>query len=352
MKQRSHTAMLVLTALIWGIAFVAQSKGGEYLSAYAFNGLRFLLAALALLPVILLSDLRSDSIQHKQDPESLFLISFIRPSRTFGGNGIPRVNSRASNPNHLIFLNMRHTSQTKDLWLAGILTGTLLCIASTLQQLGLNLGASAGKAGFLTTIYIIIVPILSFAAFRKQIHVQVWISVAIALAGLYLLCIDRSFSLMASDLLLIGCAFVFALQILSIDRFASKLDGLKLSAIEFLTCGILSSIVMIFTDILPRGFSRTFSSLLQPDAWIPLLYAGILSSGIGYTLQVFAQKEVEPAIASLIMSLESVFSVLAGWLILGQTLSQKELVGCVLVFVAVLLAQLPSFHVQPLRKSS
>lgn len=229
------------------------------------------------------------------------------------------------------------------LWRSGTILGILLCIASLLQQEGIALGASAGKAGFITATYIVLVPVLSLIVFRKKTRPVIWIGVAIALVGLYLLCLNRAeLSLHLSDVLLILCALAYAFQILAIDRYSPRFDALKLSAIQFLTCGILASLVMVFADIRPVGLSAWAAPFASWGAWIPLLYAAILSSAVGYTLQIVGQKGLNPTVASLLMSLESVFAALAGWLLLRQHLTPRELLGCALVFVAVLLAQLPA----------
>lgn len=306
-KSWKHSLLLTLTALIWGVAFVAQSEGSNYMGSSTFTGLRFLIAAAALYPFIALTR--------------------KTPGQAGGDAGVMPGSGRAS------------------LWRSGTILGALLCVASLLQQEGIAQGASAGKAGFITATYIVLVPILNLLLFKKKTSPVIWVGVAVALAGLYLLCIDKeSFSLRLSDLLLILCALGYSFQILAIDRFSPRFDALKLSAIQFLSCGVLASIVMVFTDIRPVGLVAWGAAFTSWNAWIPLLYAAILSSAVGYTLQVIAQKGLNPTVASLLMSLESVFAALAGWLILRQSLTPRELLGCALVFAAVLLAQLPVSH--------
>lgn len=300
-----HALLLTLTALIWGVAFVAQTEGSHFMGSSTFTGLRFLIAAATLYPFIVLVK--------------------KTPGQAGGDAGARPGSDRAS------------------LWRSGTILGVLLCVASLLQQEGIALGASAGKAGFITATYIVLVPVLNLMVFRKKTRPVIWIGVAIALAGLYLLCLDKaSLSLGLSDVLLILCALAYAFQILAIDRFSPRFDALKLSAIQFLTCGILASLVMVFADIVPVGLSAWAAPFASWGAWIPLLYAAILSSAVGYTLQIVGQKGLNPTVASLLMSLESVFAALAGWLILRQHLTPRELLGCALVFVAVLLAQLPA----------
>ena len=293
-RQLRNSLLLTLTALIWGVAFVAQSEGSQYMGSCTFTGLRFLMAAAALWPVIALSERK-------------------RPT----------------------------SERPKGLWRAGIICGTLLCLASLLQQEGIELGTGAGKAGFITATYIVLVPILNLLVFRKRTGALLWLGVAVALAGLYLLCIDESLSIQLSDLLVLLCAIAFSFQILSVDRFSPQYDALKLAAIQFLTCGVLASVLMVFRDIAPVGLSAWAATFTSWNAWIPLLYAAILSSAVGYTLQIVGQKGLNPTLASLLMSLESVFAVLAGWLILHQRLTTRELLGATLVFIAVLIAQMP-----------
>ena len=303
-----HSLLLTLTALIWGVAFVAQSEGSAYMGSCTFTGLRFLIAAAALYPVIRFAERRRR----------------VPAGETPGQAGGDRGSDRAS------------------LWRSGTILGALLCVASLLQQEGIAQGASAGKAGFITTIYIVLVPVLGLLLFKKKTSPAIWIGVAVTLAGLYLLCIsDASFSLQMSDILLILCAFAYSFQILAIDRFSPRYDALKLAAIQFLSCGVFSSLLMIFTDIAPAGLSAWAASFSSWNAWISLLYAAVFSSAVGYTFQILGQKGLNPTVASLLMSLESVFAALAGWIILHQRLSPRELLGCVLVFAAVLLAQMP-----------
>ena len=310
-----NSLLLTLTALIWGVAFVAQSEGSAYMGSSTFTGLRFLMAAAALYPFIYIADRRRKAAG--------------TPGQA-GGDAVPGADRR-----------VMPGSDRASLWRAGIILGALLCVASLLQQEGIAQGASAGKAGFVTATYIVLVPILNLLIFRKKTNPLIWIGVVVALAGLYLLCIDKeSLSLQLSDLLLILCALGYSFQILAIDRFSPRFDALKLSAIQFLSCGVLASIVMVFTDIRPVGLAAWGAAFTSWNAWIPLLYAAILSSAVGYTLQIIAQKGLNPTVASLLMSLESVFAALAGWFILRQSLTPRELLGCALVFAAVLLAQL------------
>ena len=279
--------MLFLTAFIWGTAFVAQSVGMDYLEPFTFNGVRSLIGGIALLPCIWLL--------HKLNGES------------------------------------KKEESGKVLLIGGLACGVLLFAASSLQQIGLKY-TTAGKAGFITAFYIVIVPVLGIFL-HKKIGWKIWLAVVLALAGLYFLCITESFSIGKGDVLIFLCALIFAVHILVIDYFSPKVDGVKMSCIQFLVCGILSRPFM-FTIETPKAAAMT-------AAWMPLLYAGVLSCGVAYTLQILGQKNVNPAVASLILSLESCFSVLAGWIVLGERLSLRESAGCVLMFAAIILAQLP-----------
>ena len=282
--------MLVLTAFIWGTAFVAQSVGMDYLGPFTFNGVRSLIGGAALLPCIWLFQKGKGKATEK-------------PSR----------------------------GARKELIAGGIACGLLLFAASSLQQIGIQY-TTAGKAGFLTAFYIVIVPVLGIFL-HKKINGKVWGAVAIALAGLYFLCITEKFAVGKGDILIFLCALVFSIHILVIDYFSPKVDGVKMSCIQFFVCGIVSLPPMFFTETPKIG--------AIVEGWAPLLYAGVLSCGVAYTLQIIGQKNVNPAVASLILSLESCFSVLAGWMVLGEKLSMRESVGCVLMFAAIILAQLP-----------
>lgn len=298
---RLHSLLLILTALIWGTAFTAQSAGGDAAGPYTFNCIRSMIGAAVLLPVIRLSD---------------------------------RLGLTKNRP---------VTKKDRRMLLAGgIACGLALAAGSNLQQMGLYLGSSAGKAGFLTACYMLIVPVLGLF-FHKKCSWNVWAGIAAAVVGLYLLCIQGDFRIQFSDFLLFLCAFVFAVHILVIDYFAVRVDGVRMSCLQFLVCGLVSAVPMCFVDLghAAGGLSGWAQALMGLDAWIPILYAGVLSCGAGYTLQIIGQQGVNPTIASLLLSLESVFSVLAGWVILGEALQEREILGCVLIFAAVIFAQLP-----------
>lgn len=288
--------LLLLTATIWGIAFVAQSVGMDYVGPLTFNGVRFLIGAAVLLPFILWREKqqkRKEQIENTTDEEK--------------------------------------KADRRLLLTGGICCGAALCFASLFQQLGI-MHTSVGKAGFITTLYIIIVPILGIFL-HKKIGIKIWIGAVIAVVGMFLLCISESFSLSKGDALVLICAILFSFHILVVDYFSPRTDGVKLSCIQFAVSGFIC-IVLAFIFEEP-----SLQALV--DGAVPILYAGILSCGVAYTLQVIGQKDVDPTIASLIMSLESVISVLAGWVLLNQKLSKRELLGCALVFLAVILVQLP-----------
>lgn len=298
--------LLLITAFVWGVAFVAQSSGMEHMNAFAFNSIRNMIGAIVLLPVLFVS-LRKKNDTYSKD------VAYDR-------------SVRAKKSNSVFF------TKHKDLLMGGLVCGTALCIASNLQQLGMQ-HSTVGKSAFITTLYIVFVPIVGIFL-KKKVPLQVWFGVLIAMAGLYLLCMkEETFVLSIGDIYLLLCAFFFTFQIMLVEHYVQKVNGLALSILQFFVTSIFSGICMIFTEI-P---SITDIS----NCAIPLLYAGGISCGIGYTLQIIGQKYVPSTIASLIMSLESVIAALAGWFLLHEVLTQKELIGCGLVFIAVLLTQIP-----------
>lgn len=215
--------------------------------------------------------------------------------------------------------------------IGGICCGLALSTASLLQQKGI-LHTTVAKAGFITALYIIIVPVLGLF-FRKKVRRLVWVSVALAVAGMYLLCIKESFAIGKGDFFVFLCAIVFSIHILVIDYFSPKADGVALSCIQFYTSSIICGAGMFLLE------TPSWQAIVS--GWMPILYAGILSCGVAYTLQIIGQKGMDPTVASLILSLESVISLIAGWILLGQKLDLREIMGCVLAFAAIILAQLP-----------
>ena len=293
-----NSLLLLLAAVIWGIAFVAQSVGMDYVGGFTFNAVRSLIGSAVLVPLILIPG------QNNSDNSET---SEAAASTTSG------------------------IQKRKDLIIGGISCGICLCLASNFQQFGIKY-TTVGKAGFITACYIVIVPIIGLFL-GKKCSKFIWAAVAMALIGLYLLCITDGFSIGKGDLLVLVCAFLFSIHILVIDHFSPKADGVKLSCIQFLTCGILSAIPALILE------HPQVPSILA--AWQPILYAGVMSCGVAYTLQIIGQKNMNPTVASLILSMESCISVLAGWIILEQQLSVKEILGCVIMFAAIILAQLP-----------
>lgn len=286
----------LLTAMIWGTAFVAQSIGADYMGPFAFNAARAVIAFLFL----------------------LCLLGF-----------------------RLAFQKRRHAVQPvgtrRDLILGGLCCGTALTVASFLQQKGLET-TSSGKAGFITALYIVLVPVLGLLLGRKPPR-MVWGSVILAVAGLYCLCITEGFSVTTGDFYVLLCAFCFSVQIMTVDHFGQKTDGVALSCCQFFVMTVLSALGA-FTDRLP-------DPALAAEWLGPVLYVGVFSSGVAYTLQILAQKDSDPAVVSLLMSMESVFATLAGVLILHDRLSSRELLGCALMLAAVVLAQLPDRKTSP-----
>lgn len=286
-----NSLLLLLTATIWGVAFVAQSVGMDYVGGFTFNMARSLIGSAVLLPVICFMGRNSS-----------------KKAEETQGSG-----------------------SRKDLLWGGLACGILMCLASNFQQFGIKY-TTVGKAGFITACYIVLVPILGLFL-KKKCSPFIWLAVAMSVAGLYLLCITDGFSIGKGDILVLICAVLFSFHILVIDYYSPKVDGVKLSCIQFLVCGILSGIPALIFE------KPEMSAVLT--AWQPILYAGVMSCGVAYTLQIIGQKNMNPTVASLILSLESCISVLAGWVILGQQLSAREIAGCVIMFAAIILAQLP-----------
>ncbi len=297
-KKMISNCMLLITAFIWGSSFVAQSKGLDYVGPFTFNTVKNIIGGFFLIPIIMVIDKikMKNQLADQQFKEEKIM--------------------------------------NKTLIIGGILCGIALYAGCSLQQFGL-LYTTAGKSGFITALYIVIVPLLGIF-FKNRITLKVWISVVVAIFGFYLLCITENFNINKGDIITLVCALFFSIHILLIDYFSPRVDGVRMSCIQFFVCGIISFFSMIIFE------EPSISSILS--AWLPLAYAGFLSCGVAYTLQVIAQKDTEPVIASLIMSLEAVFAALSGWLILHEVLSVQEFIGCILVFVAIVITQLPSKH--------
>ena len=283
MKQWKGRLILLVTAMIWGCSFVAQSAGMDFIGPWTFMCIRSFLGAGFLFLMMPLIDRIRGIDYHTEHPETVVK--------------------------------------------AGMIAGIFLCAASIFQQIGIQY-TTAGKAGFLTAMYVVLVPVFSLFLGRK-LSLRLLISIVLAATGLYLISISGSFSLATGDLYEIICAFLFAFHILVIDHFGKGVDSVRMSAIQFLTAGIICLIPMFLEK--PQ-----IAEILS--AAVPVLYAGICSSGIAYTLQMIGQKYVNPSEAGILMSLESVFALLAGMLIREEMLSMRELAGCLIMFIAVLLA--------------
>lgn len=284
--------LLLLTALIWGCAFVAQSVGADKIGPFTFQAVRSLIGSVVLLPVIFVLDRQKKRQGTYQKPSA---------------------------------------RQTKTLLAGGVVCGVILCAASCLQQAGIQY-TTVGKAGFITALYILIVPLLGLF-FRQRAPLKLWGCILVAVAGLYLLCMTEGFFLSKGDALMMLCALVFSFHILAVDHFSPKVEGVKLACLQFFVSSVTAGVLMFFME---RPSLEAIWS-----AWPTLLYAGAFSCGMGYTLQIIGQKYTRPTVASLLMSLESVFAILAGAVILREIPTLREGIGCLLMFAAIILAQLP-----------
>ncbi|WP_394684146.1 DMT family transporter, partial [Schaedlerella sp.] len=295
---------LMLAALSWGSRVAAQMAGLAYPGPFSFNCVRSFMGSLVLLPVIWFMD---------------------RQKKETAEHDGQKTEEGTREQNKKVLLS------------GGLCCGVILTLSTSLQQIGIKY-TTAGKAGFITALYILIVPLLGLIL-GKKVGNKTWLGVALAVAGMYLLCIKEGFSISYGDFMVLLCALVFSLHILAVDYFSPRVDGIRLSCIQFFVCGCISAVPMLVWE------HPEISQIIR--AWQPLAYAGVLSSGVAYTLQIVTQKHLNPTVASLLMSLESVFAVLTGWLVLNERLSLKELLGCVLVFTAIILAQLPQKQKKP-----
>ena len=310
-NQMRQVVFPILAAFIWGTAFVAQDLCADSIGAFAFNATRYFIAVLALLVVILISD----------------KVKKNKPTLT-------AQEKKAAN---------------KQLWLGGLCCGAALAIASNFQQAGLVAGTDAGKAGFITALYVVLVPVFGLF-FKRKVSLPTWIAVVLSVVALYLLCIKGDFSLAPGDLLVLVCAVCFAIHILVIDHFTATVDGMKLSCVQFLVAAVwatIAKVVCILLGMNGTGDVTSLTSIFAVPDWnailgctLPILYVGIFSSGVGYTLQILAQKDSNPTVVTILLSLESVFAVIAGAIILHQQMSVREYIGCVIMFIAVILAQI------------
>lgn len=325
LKEKStvkNSLLLLLAACIWGVAFVAQSAGMDYVGPFTFNATRFVLGGTVLLPLIWVRSRKAGQTENRNAQTGA--------SKTNEADGA------------LTAAEGKTASTWKTTLLGGLSCGLVLGLASTLQQMGI-VHTSVGKAGFITTLYIVLVPILGLFL-HKKVRPIIWLGAVMAACGLYLLCVNETLSINRGDVLIFICAILFAVHILVIDYFSPKMDGVVLSCVQFYTSALISGVLAFLFE------KPELSGLIA--AAVPVLYAGVMSCGVAYTLQVIGQKGMDPTVASLILSLESVVSVLAGWVILGQKLSSKELLGCAVVFAAVILVQLPERQKEGKRISS
>ena len=303
--QTKNSLLLLLCSFIWGTAFVAQSAGSG-MGAYSFLAGRSWLAVVVLIPTVLVFD------------------------------AIRRKNGTDAKP--------KTAAEKKKLLTAGLVCGTFLFAASAAQQIGITLNPSTAKAGFLTAMYVVLVPVFGLFVGRRG-SAQLWVSMVVAVLGLYLLCMKNGFgSIESSDWVLLSCAVLFSFQIMAVDHFAPQVDGVRLSLVEFFVVSVESTVAALLFEQPAMAEFVTYAG--------PILYCGVMSSGVGYTLQILGQRDLNPAVASLIMCLESVFSALGGWLLLSQSLSAREAFGCALIFAAVVLAQLPLEVLHRAKKAS
>lgn len=293
--------MLITTSIIWGTAFVAQRVGMDHIEPFTFGASRYILAALTLLPVIYFLD--------------------SRKKKKNLANGIDdTLTAEEKKEERLAYLK------------GGATCGCVLFIASSLQQIGL-VDTSAGKAGFITALYIVLVPIFGIFL-KKKVRALTWLGVALATVGLYLLCINEGFKFEFGDLIIFIGSFFWTGHILCCDHFTEKSDPVKLSVVQFFVTFFLSAIAMFLFE------SPNWTGIIE--CMMPIIYCGVFSAGIGYTLQMVAQKDTDPTIASLILSLEAVFGALGGYFLLNELLTTKELLGCIIMFTAIIIAQIPS----------
>lgn len=308
--------MLVLTAMVWGGSFVAQKSGMELIGPFAFNGIRTIIGGIVLIPLIMVLD-RMKSKKQASAPA-------VKTDAT--DSALSEVDKK---------------NEQKLLITGSICCGLALLVAGMLQQIGM-MYTTAGKAGFITALYVVLVPIFG-RILGKKIRPLIWLCVLASAFGLYLLCMPASGGLghiNKGDLIVLACAVCFAVHILIIDYFSPKVDGVRLSCMQFFVAGILCVILMFPLDPVLGYDIPSLSQLL--DAWLPIIYSGALSCGAGYTMQIIAQADTDPAVASMILCLESVFAVIAGMLILGESMSLREAAGCIIMFAAILAAQLPA----------
>ncbi len=302
MKKYLSSLMLLLAALIWGFAFSAQ-KAAEAVPPFTIGAIRSIIAGMFLLMLIPAFDKLRHTGRH-----------------LFSKGRLPDFN--------------------KTELIGGAICGAVLAVATFFQQLGLASGADAGKTSFITALYVVLVPIYALAL-KRRAPINVWISVVVAVIGFYFLCVSGDFKIELPDLIVCVCSLIFPIQILAIDYFSPKCDGVRMSCIQFFAGAVVNALLALVTEM-PVNFANVWQNIL------PILFLGIMSSGVAYTLQILGQRGVNPAAASIIMSLESVFGVLGAALLLGERMSTREYIGAAIVFIAVILSQL---DISAIRKS-
>lgn len=297
LKKIVSSLLLILISAAWGGSFVAQTKGGNIVGPFSFGFLRFFVAGVAILPFVNLID-KSNALADK---------------------------------------NIKRNK--RDLILGGLLCGLFLAGTSAFQQLGLAMGTSSGKAGFLTSCNVIFVALIGLF-FKEKVRANVWLGVGITVFGLYFLCINGDFNVMLSDVLVLICSVMNAARIIAVDRYMNKADTAKLACVQFFSASAILAVLAALFEI--DSLSSWWHTVNQSTVWLSILYAGVIAGTFAFTVQIVAQKNVNATVSSILMSTESVFSVIAGCLIMHEVLSFREIIGCVAIFIAIIVAQLPS----------
>lgn len=297
LKKIVSSLLLILISAAWGGSFVAQTKGGNIVGPFSFGFLRFFVAGVAILPFV---------------------------------NLIDKSNARADK-------NIKRNK--KDLILGGLLCGLFLAGTSAFQQLGLAMGTSSGKAGFLTSCNVIFVALIGLF-FKEKVRANVWLGVGITVFGLYFLCINGDFNVMLSDVLVLICSVMNAARIIAVDRYMNKADTAKLACVQFFSASAILAVLAALFEM--DSLLLWWHTVNQSTVWLSILYAGVIAGTFAFTVQIVAQKNVNATVSSILMSTESVFSVIAGCLIMHEVLSFREIIGCVAIFIAIIVAQLPS----------
>lgn len=297
LKKIVSSLLLILISAAWGGSFVAQTKGGNIVGPFSFGFLRFFVAGVAILPFVNLID-KSNALADK---------------------------------------NIKRNK--KDLILGGLLCGLFLAGTSAFQQLGLAMGTSSGKAGFLTSCNVIFVALIGLF-FKEKVRANVWLGVGITVFGLYFLCINGDFNVMLSDVLVLICSVMNAARIIAVDRYMNKADTAKLACVQFFCASAILAVLAVIFEM--DSLLLWWHTVNQSMVWLSILYAGVIAGTFAFTVQIVAQKNVNATVSSILMSTESVFSVIAGCLIMHEVLSFREIIGCVAIFIAIIVAQLPS----------